>query len=208
MVEAWTAPPIWKGERCFIIAGGASVPRTWLMENRGLLKGPVLAVKDACLIVPAAECLFYGDAHFDRERPDVFKAYTGPLVVKRSLHEDAPAHVKQMRRWDVPKSSEDRILGLCTDPTMLGGWDSGGSAINLAFHFGVDSIVLIGFDLCGRHWNDEHPLPHARMRTHMRHRDSIDAMAPVLAKNGVTVWNTSPTSTLKGFAHASLASLV
>ena len=79
---------------------------------------------------------------------------------------------------------------------------------HLAFHFGAREIVLIGFDLRGSHWNEAHPLRNARPYTHTRHQLSIDAMADPIAAAGVKVWNTSPTSSLKGFEHADLATLV
>lgn len=204
MAEGWTVPQIWKDERAYIIAGGSSVPREWLKAHK--LPGRVLAIKDAALLVPDADCLFYADHHFHRDRADVFNAYTGPLIVKRTVHDDVPPQVRQVHRKRADKS---KINGLSRQPDTLGGHDSGGSAINLAFHFGVKEIVLIGFDLRGAHWNlVSHPLPRARIRTHNLHRDSIDAMAAPMQEAGVTVWNTSLISNLIGFPRVPLASLV
>lgn len=207
MAEAWTVPRLWDGERVFVIAGGQSVPRTYLRENR--LAGRVLAVKDAVFLYDAPDCLFYADPHdMHAQRPEIFRAYRGDLIVKRAVHEGIPARIKQVRRMFTDKRKAARIQGLSLDPAMLGGWDSGGSAINLAFHLGAREIVLIGFDLTGRHWNPGHPLPNASIATHRRHRESIDAMAFALKAQGVAAWNTSPMSTLRNYPHADLASFV
>lgn len=207
MVEGWTVPKLWQGERCYVIAGGSSVPRQYLADHR--LPGRVLAVKDAVLLYPDADAMFWADPHdFHKQRPDVWEAWRGPLTVKRAVHNGIPEHVKQVRRMFTDKRKAARIQGLSLDPSMLGGWDSGGSALNLAFHLGAAEIVLIGYDLHGRHWNPAHPFPQASMRIHALHRASIDAMAAPLAAAGVKVWNTSTNSALKGYAHADLASFV
>lgn len=201
--EAWTVPPIWKGERCFIIAGGQSVPRLFFRDHPKL-PGRILAIKDAVFFYPFADCMFYAGRRLHKERPELFAQYDGQLIVKRTVDDGVPERVKQVRR----ANAVNGISGLQTDPRYLGGWDSGGSAINLAYHFGVKQIVLIGFDLTGHHWNAAHPFPRARPQHHETHRISIDAMAQPLRRAGVEVFNTSPISTLKEYPFRDLDSLV
>lgn len=199
-LEAWTVPrlPEWEARRCFIIAGGRSVPRAQLMAT--LLPGNVIAIKDAVLIKPDAEIMFYSGRRFHKERPDLWGKYRGPMIVKRTVDKDVPVGVLQVRR----KAAVDGINGLSEDPRYLGGFCSGGSALNLAFHLGAREIVLIGYDLSGQHWNPLHPLPRANPRIHETHRLSIDAMAEPLKRHGVRVINTSPWTALRNFERGPL----
>lgn len=208
-LEGWTVPPLWKGERCFIIAGGSSVMEAHRKHNLARLPGRIIAIKDAVRFAPFADCMFYADAHLHRDRPDIFYKYRGSLIVKRAVHQKVPAHVRQVRRVWVPKGVDldKRISGLSTDPALLGGFDSGGSALNLAFHLGATDIILVGFDLRGKHWNPDHPLRDAGARVHRIHQRSIDAMAKPLRNLGVTVRNASPNSSLQEFPYVDLAKI-
>lgn len=198
-MDGWTVPPMWQGERCFIIAGGQSVPRGML--TGATLPGRVIAIKDAAYMQPHADIFFYADRRLHKDRKDVWAAYKGPLRVKRSIDCKTPRDVRQVQRALAPRGG---ISGLSTDRTKLGGWDSGGSAINLAYHLGVREIVLIGFDLSGSHWNPAHPVRHAPLHIHEIHRRSIDAMAKPLRAAGVSVVNTSPSTSLREYPHADL----
>lgn len=201
MAEGWTVPRLWDGERCWIISGGQSVPRDFLANHRP--PGRILVVKDGALLFPDADCMFYGDPHdMHKQRPEIFSAYRGPLTVKRTVHDGIPAHVKQVRR---AMADKNRINGLSLEPHLLGGHDSGGSAINLAFHLGVSQIVLVGFDYRGHHWNTLHPFPRSKMRAHDLHRVSVDAMAKPLRQAGVRVLNASSISNLTEYARVDLA---
>lgn len=209
MRQGWTVPPIWKGERCFIIAGGQTareVVNGFINEtDRPRLPDYVMAVKDAAFLQPFAQCMFYADKRFHKFRPEVWQVYKGPMRVKRSVDENAPQGVLQVRR---ARADSRGINGLSLDPALLGGHDSGGSALNLAFHFGAKEIVLIGFDLMGHHWNPDHPLPRAKMRAHLKHRASIDAMAAPLRSAGVKVLNASRLSTLREYRYVPLRHII
>lgn len=216
MAEGWTVPRLWNGERCFIIAGGTSA--RWSMREAQLAKpgplpGRVLAIKDGFYLEPNADCMFYAGARYHKERPDLFERWEkyrlkpDAITVKRQVDGGVPRYVRQVRRSTKEKTAAG-VCGLSLDPSKLGGWDSGGSAINLAFHLGVSEIILVGFDLAGQHWNPAHPYPRATPAEHERHRISIDAMAAPLQAAGVKCWNVSPVTTLQEFPRAKISDLV
>lgn len=200
MRTGWTVPALWKGERCFIIAGGPSVPRLKIFLST--LRGKVIAIKDAAFLQPTADLWFYAGRSFHQERPDVWAAYRGQMRVKRTVdRKGVPEGVLQVHRSGAGK---DGLNGFQEDPQLIGGFCCGGSALNLAVHLGAREVVLVGYDLTGHHWNARHPYPAAKTSEHRRHRLSIDAMASPIARRGVKVWNTSAMSTLQEFEYADL----
>lgn len=198
-----TVEPRWRGERVFVVAGGQSVTRSLTADHlcgRRQLPGKVIAVKDAVFLLPWSDIMFYSGARLHKERPDLFESFKGPEVWKRAVDDGVPPYVHEVVRQ---KPKAGYINGLSLKPDRLGGYCSGGSAINLAFHLGAAEIVLVGFDLQGQHWNARgHPFPNAAQAVHDRHRAAIDAMAEPLAAAGVRVFNVSPSSTLRGFERA------
>jgi hypothetical protein len=198
----WTVPPLWKGERCVIIAGGASAVPTWeALRHRLASTDRTIVIKDAAVLCPAADLFFYAEGRregrFHKVRPHIWAAYQGPMRVKRSVVADPPEGVLQVHRQF---KGNDEPNGLALEPWLLGGHCSGGSALNLAFHLGAKEIILVGYDMGGTHWQgDRHPMPRAPAHVHDRHRVSIDAMAKPLGKHGVRVLNCSPVSRLREF---------
>jgi hypothetical protein len=181
-------PRVFPRSRVFVVAGGSSVAS----QPVGLLPpGEVLAVKHAVLLVPQARVLFWGGRTWHLEAPAALAAHRGPWKIKRTIDPAMPRDVIQVAR--TPLEEQDR---LSLDPRCLAGACSGGSALNLAFLAGARQIVLVGFDLQGEHWLEDHPVRREREEAHERHRRAIDGMADGLAAAGVDVVNVSPTSAL------------
>lgn len=93
-------------------------------------------------------------------------------------------------------------------PGVLGtGGNSGFQAINLAAQFGVNRILLIGFDMnatAALHWygrNTWRGANNPAVSNFMRWRDAIFAQAPVLKAMGIDVVNASRESALTCFVH-------
>jgi hypothetical protein len=104
---------------------------------------------------------------------------------------------------------EDRLL--FEEPGRVGaGGNSGFQAVNLAAQFGVDRILLIGFDMhtgAGLHWYGRNAWRMARNPgpvNLMRWRDAFVSQAPVLLRRGIEVINASPDSALTCFEHRSI----
>lgn len=100
---------------------------------------------------------------------------------------------------------------LFDEPGIIGyGGNSGFQAINLAVQFGVDKILLIGFDMHaanGVHWygrnkwrNANNPLDH----NYVRWRNALGKQSKVLHRMGVDVVNVSEQSALTCFRHAGI----
>lgn len=140
----WSAPRIWPDSVIFILGGGPSIKYLDLTKIQG--KWPVIGCNMAFLDYPWVDVVYFGDCKVhmwvteaDKGRyAQQFDAYTG---LKVSLCPDT--------RNDNRINALFRYRnGIVTDRRSLG-WNmnTGGSAINLAYHFGAKKVVLLGFDM-------------------------------------------------------------
>jgi hypothetical protein len=186
--DPWTVPREWVGERCFVLAGGASLRDQFNLIPR--LVGRIIAIKQSVSLRPDADVMFVSG----RDDPAVcrkyFALYRGPRVICRSNYPGFPPGTCQLRRLKGPYSRT---------PTLLGGFDAGSSAINLAALFGATEIVLLGMDMCGGRWVAKHHKPVIPQKEFDRHLGGLRAMAPELAKDGIRVVNCSPMSAIDCF---------
>ncbi len=195
-VAAWTQPKTWPvpqewapSDVCFILCSGESIgPQAATIAR---LKGRFVAVKHAVTLRPNADVLFLsGDG--GGEQNSLIKKFTGKYAIVRSKHHpDLPASVKRVTR---AKDHEH----LCELRDHVCGYDSGTSAINLAYHFGARTIVLLGYDMTGGHFC-KHPLqnpPQDHFRRHMKPLHWLNADA---RQKGVRIVNASPTSVVTAF---------
>jgi hypothetical protein len=190
-MTSWVVPQLWKGQRVFIIAGGPSVDPAQVAR----ISGRSIAIKHAVLLKPDADFLFWAGTSWHVENANLIAAHKGGQLVKRKVDDGIPDWILQVER---SKPGADGIVGFSDNRRQLGGLCSGGSALNLAVHLGAAEIVLVGYDLSGRHWFRGHPAPATAVQ-HARHREAIERMTAPIAARGVKVWNTSPASTLTGF---------
>lgn len=118
------------------------------------------------------------------------------------------------RRWNLRAvRGYGNRPGLCaTEGEIHTGGSSGMAAINLAFQFGAERIVLVGFDMkvgpAGeKHWFGSHRVPEldrggARVYAHWVTK--FGPFAADLARFGVQVFNASTDSALECFPRAPL----
>ena len=197
---AWTPPPVWfvpkewPGERCFVICGGESLKAHAQLVPQ--LPGRTIAVKHAALLRPDADVLFWSGEHADTLAPPVLKVFRGQhIVVRGKGHPVFPAEAKRVGRTD-------RHYELCDDPTRVSGYDTGTSAINLAYHFGATTIVLIGYDMVGPSGSPGmKPPSQATFDTHMMPLPLIAADAE---RKGIRIVNVSPISRVECFERGRL----
>lgn len=151
-----TVPRLWEGETCVIIGGGSSLTPADVAFCRG--KARVIAIKEAYLLAPWADVLYAADAKW-------WLYYNGAPTfegVKYSIEGMDVPH--QLERYpDVRILRNTGNEGIERDPSGLRtGYNSGFQAVNLAVHFGVKRILLLGFDMWRgpdgeQNWFGPHP---------------------------------------------------
>jgi len=185
-IERWTVPREWVGERCFILAGGASLQQKAIPK----LQGRIIAIKQTAALRPDADVMFVSGRDDPQRCAPYFPLYKGPRIICRSGYPGFPDRVLCLQRTKADYSS---------DPTHLAGLDAGSSAINLAALFGVREIILLGIDMTGGRWVKKHHLPVIPQRHFDLHIGSLTRMAPALARDGIRVVNCSPVSAVTCF---------
>lgn len=198
----WIPEREWAGERCFILAGGPSLSRVRPLIPQ--LQGRIIAIKQTALIRPDADIMFVAARDDPQICREIFPLYRGPRVVLRTAYDGFPDGTLFMRR------SKDHEH-LCRERGVLGGYDAGSSAINLAYHLGAAEIVLIGFDMAGGRWLNgelEHPLPIPPQQHHDRHLAGVSVMAADLAAEGVKAWRTAKESRAVCFEYRGLGNFL
>ena len=190
----WSAPRMWPGETVAILGGGTSLTREDVESLRGRCR--VIAINDAYLLAPFADVLYFCDErwfNWHKGRPE-FKAFTGLRVTLDN--EALPAHSLHNMGTD----------GLQLCPSGLATGRNGGiQAINLAFHFGVGTILLLGFDMRPGHWHGGHPAPTREQVYQESMLPKFPAVAQALERAGVTVINCTPGSALDVWPRMRLA---
>ncbi len=201
----WSIPKEWN-ERCFILGGGPSLDPEIVKQ----LTGHIIAINEAVVDRPDADVLYWADPQWARREKTKVEAHTGTYKISRRLK---PSNLKcevKLIDWALP-TGKDRVRGLSTDPTKIGGYCSGGNALNLAFLFGANPIILLGFDMRigeitvrgethtikNYHTRYQRPPDDSQyVKKFMKH---IISMAPEIARHGVKVYNTSLNSRLECF---------
>lgn len=194
-LATWSVPREWPGERCFVLCSGESVAAQADQIRR--LQGRFIAVKHGLLLRPDADVLFLSGERNPEIGLSLIPKFRGRYIVARSRSNDAfPDSVKVVTRT---KDHEH----LCELRDHVCGYDSGTSAINLAYHFGATEIILLGYDMRGKHFC-KHPLETISQEHFDRHMRPLEALAKDCQAKGVRVVNCSPTSVAPGFERGRL----
>jgi hypothetical protein len=198
-------PALWPDGVAVVIGGGPSLTAEDVAACRGRVR--VVAVNDAYRLAPWADVLYACDPEWwgwHRER------LAGAIDRRYSL---------DGLRWKDPKIEAMRaelgvtLLGLTgvagfeLDPRAVRtGKNSGYQAINVAYHFGIRRVILLGFD-CGpkgdrEHWFGDHPNRsrglYGQFADHFR---KLAGLAPAL---GLEIVNASRESALDCFPRVSI----
>lgn len=186
----WTVPREWPGERCFILCSGESIgPQAPVIAQ---LQGRFIAVKHGVLLKPDADVLFVSGEGTPELALELLKVFTGKYAVVRQKHDPRlPESVKRVTRTKTHTE-------LCDLPDHVCGYDSGTSAINLAYHFGAKEIVLLGYDMRGGHFCP-HPLQTPPQDHFVRHMEPLEGLAADAKKKGIRIVNCSPISKVTAF---------
>ncbi len=192
--ESWVVPREWVGDRCFILCNGESIRAQRSLIPR--LKGRIIAIKEAVRLRPDADVLFVAAERKVDIVPGLLPLFRGQYVVARNkVPASYPAYVKRVSR------TKDHSR-LCELRDHVCGYDCGTSAINLAYHFGVAEIILLGMDMRGNRWCNgefEHPMPRIPADHHARHASVLPAIAADAKRKGIRIVNCSPISAVTAF---------
>ena len=216
----WEIPRIWDGGQCIIIGGGSSIPHQFdvpidVIEQ--VYKGSsspevyspymesihdqhIIAVNMAYTLGSWVDCAFFGDAGFLIKRQMELLEWSGLRITSAVKMEPYQGRLKVVARDDKKK------LGISLEPNKIC-WNhnSGAAAINLAVHFGVKRIILLGFDMKldannNQHWHKFYTtslkvVPH----TMKRHMMCFPTIAEDLRSIEVEIINCSPDSMIEAF---------
>lgn len=179
------------------VGGGPSLTLADLTACRSSSR--ILAINDACRLVPDADVIFAADVQWWRDHPEAQNC-AGLKYTFAPTGPHPPAGIIPLARTG--------IEGLEMDPSGLrSGGHSGYAAINLAVHLGATRIVLLGYDMQPgpegqHHWFGEHP-----NGSHPRYAQWIDLYANLfhlLLERHIWIGNASRETAITGIPRVCL----
>lgn len=155
MIER-TIEPIWQGGRCIVAATGYSLTvdvaaACRQARQRGGYR--VIAISDAYRLMPWADVLYSCDGSWWKHHKPQFSG------AKWSAHDKTSNDKRRMADeygLNIVRGADKPGFSLFSDQIHYGK-NSGFQAVNLAILFGAVRIVLVGFNLQGRHFFGDHP---------------------------------------------------
>ena len=198
-----TKLPQWTGETVFILGGGESLRGF----DASVLDGRrVIGVNEAGLSMkPDADVLFWADRRWIEWNISRLHLHTGAMrIAPQTALRDQIDRFHPIK-WEYRQKNGD-LVGFDTRPGHIAGFDAGGRCINLAYHFGVPRVVMLGFD-CHDYpmavwkrgnWHDAHKLPPLADQRANKFIPAHNAMAKKIAELGLDfeVLNATPGSAL------------
>lgn len=232
----WTAPPIWENGEAWIIGGGTSVPRQFGVPEdvvQSVMRGGpasayspylaplhdrhVIGVNNAYKIGNWIDVIFFGDCGWYVQHKNYLYALN---CLKVTCCDRFAKPDKFCEGIKYLAKDRKKPLGL-TDNTSMISWNfnSGAAAINVAVHFGVKRIILLGFDMTlddkkVSHWHGSHSVTPVtkpgkiRVPPFARHLKGFAAIADDAARLGIEILNGSPISTIPQFPKINVRDLL
>lgn len=202
--NVWTAERIWPDSIVFILGGGPSLNGT----NFDLIKdGHIIAVNNAYQLGDWVDVVWFGDARWYDWHREQLKSFDG-LICHCANSVRSPVRLKRLQRG--------KSTGIERRPHSVA-WNrsSGASAINLAYHLGAKTVVLLGFDMKRKivngkpknNWHEDH-----KTVTGNNPYPRFLSVFPMIKKDaealGLEIINCTPNSELKIFPMMSLEEFV
>lgn len=192
-MTTWTVPKMWLDSTAYILGGGMSL----LEENLSLIhKENVIGVNDAFRLGDWIDVCWFGDARwFDWNKEELSK-FKGLIICCCPRLADKNKWVKVLLRGK-PQGIEARPDSISWNK------NSGGSAINLAVHFGVKRIVLLGFDMKpdkdtgNDNWHDYHETKNNTSLPYARFLQSFPIIMRDAERMGVEIINSTMCSLIE-----------
>jgi len=223
----WDVPRMWDGGRCIVIGGGPSMPSQFdipievvsKVRDKADLLGPqayspymesiyeehVIVVNNGYQLGDWPDICLFGDQPWYLVHRQTLAKWPGIKVhCCKSDCIDQRDGVKYLAR------DREKRFGLCTNPRRVAwGWNTGSSSINLAVHFGVRQIILLGFDMSWgiasqSHWHRGHGNEHRPRPNYSKWIKGLSVLAKDAAGLGIEIINCSPGSAITAFPVAEL----
>lgn len=226
-VGNWFVPLMWVDDECWIIGGGSSLPRQFgvsesIIEkvmNKELTMSAysdyfkplhdrnVIGTNVAYMLGDWISVLYFCDLPFYRENIEQLSNFKNLKVTDTS---NLPAS-KAYEHRNIKKLKRDVLFGISDYVDSLR-WNhnAGAGAINLACHFGVKRILLLGFDMKAdengkTHWHSG--LPNYRITSEKTFKNFLKCF-PEIAKDAkirhIEILNVNLDSAIKEFPKVSL----
>jgi hypothetical protein len=203
--EFWSIPREWVGETCCIIGGGPSFDPMLAP----ILPGRVIAINSSVKCRPNADVLFWADPQWALAHPREVALHSGKYKITRRRPPPCAGDSVKLVGWVEPfPKGKGGVRRLSNSPKYVGGYCSGGNAINIAYLFGVATTLLLGFDMQrvdGKDYYDgrceEGKKKIDNYSIYIKH---IEALAEDLNRNNVQVYNCSKNSKLTCFEYKSI----
>lgn len=201
--KLWRVLRLWPKGTCFILGGGPSLQDVDVEQLRGQR---IIAVNNSYKLGDWFDAMFFGDCRWFNDFGSGLLDFAGLKITTCEQHLDKPG-ILVVKRKNAP-------YGLSRDPSVVF-WNlsSGACAIGLAAHFGVQRIVLLGFDMRpsnGRHnWHDDYvPRRNPRFNPYPRFLRPFSNIAEDLKKMNIECFNATEGSALDVFPSIQLESVL
>lgn len=194
------------------VASGPSLTAEDVAWCRG--RARVLAINNNYVMAPWADWLYAGDyqwwrchlrgSHGHKSWLPLLEGFAGErwTLDKKAAEEFGLKHVQDA-------SGPNKPMRLCKDAGFVyNGANSGFAAINLAYHFGAERIILLGYDMQKTdglgHWFGDHPPELSSAADFPAFRSFFPLLAADLAEAGVRVVNCSRQTALECFRRSTV----
>lgn len=196
----WPVPRIWVGETAIILGGGPSL--TPAQVQWGIDSGfRRIATNNAFLLDKHADALVWTDTIWWNVNQHRIHEHLGPFkITTRFVHRPDLHDIHVILHRKCPPA-------IALDPGVVTGDNTGHVALNIAVHFGVRRIILLGFDMTssrGHNWHDEHTR-HAKEARYVKvWIPQMEKAAEELRRLDIEVLNATPNSALSCFRRVEL----
>jgi hypothetical protein len=171
---------------------------------------PVVAVNRSWELVPWADALYACDMGFWLQYRDAYRTFAG---LKLSQSEEACRTFPGILRLVLATTAKGaHVHAPVREPvgTIASGRNSGFQALNWVAQLDPRRIVLVGFDMRGRHWHPDHggTLRNPRRDMMAKWARAFDDAAPVYREWGIEILNASRSSAIRAFPAVNLDELL
>ena len=224
----WKVPRVWEGSTAIIIGGGPSMlkqfavptsiiqdvytgkstPEAYSPYLERIHKQHVIAVNVAYKIGNWIDAVFFGD-------PSTWQEDKANLIQFKGLRVTCANELNNDTRLKWLQRDTRKKHGISNNPEMVA-WNSnsGAACINLAVHFGVKRIILLGFDMNtdagkNQHWHKFYSTKQTQLEsTFRRHLVGFPIIKQDLDALGIEIINANPDSAITAFPRMNFKDIV
>ena len=215
----WIVPRMWEGSTAIILGGGPSLlrqfdvpdsviqdvytgrskPSVYSSYLEPIHKSHIIAVNVAYKIGSWIDAVFFGD-------PSTWQEDKANLIQFKGLRITCANNLNNDTRLKWLERDQRKRHGISTNPEMVA-WNSnsGAACINLAVHFGVKRIILLGFDMKldggkNQHWHKLYSTSDKQLEsTFRRHLTGFQEIRKDADALGIEIINANPDSAITEF---------